>query len=213
MINLFPKDEIFYNLFQKQAEKLKAAAQILDEILLKPENLPELSLKMKKIEEEADSVGHDLIDHLRRSLITPLEGEDIDLLRQRLDDIMDYIEKATNRMAIYEISPPLPEEIKKFIVVIKEMIEEIDFGIKEIKNLGKFEKNLILRCQKINEFENLADEIHRGGLKRLMANKELNPEEILKIFELKEIYEAFEDATDACEDVGNIFETILIKNR
>ena len=69
MINLFPKDEIFYNLFEKQAEKLSEAAKLLDEILKKPQNLEELSLKMKRLEVEADSLGHNVVDHLRQSFI------------------------------------------------------------------------------------------------------------------------------------------------
>jgi hypothetical protein len=50
MINLFPKDEIFYNLFEKQAEKLKEAIELFEEILRCPENLGNLSSKMKKLE-------------------------------------------------------------------------------------------------------------------------------------------------------------------
>jgi hypothetical protein len=39
MINLFPKDKVFYNLFEKQAEKLTEAAQILDRVVKEPEQL------------------------------------------------------------------------------------------------------------------------------------------------------------------------------
>jgi uncharacterized protein Yka (UPF0111/DUF47 family) len=63
MINLFPKDEIFYNLFEKQAEKLKEAIELLEEILRCPENLENLSSKMKKLEEETDSLGQEIISH------------------------------------------------------------------------------------------------------------------------------------------------------
>jgi uncharacterized protein Yka (UPF0111/DUF47 family) len=41
----------------------------------------------------------------------------------------------------------------------------------------------------------------------------LTPDKVLEIIKLKEIYEYLENAIDCCEDVGNIFETILIKNR
>jgi uncharacterized protein Yka (UPF0111/DUF47 family) len=111
MINLFPKDEIFYNLFEKQAEKLKEAIELFEEILHCPENLGNLSSKMKKLEEEANSLGHEIISHLEKSFITPLEGEDIDILREKLDDIMDYIEKVANRLYIYQIKAPFPKEI------------------------------------------------------------------------------------------------------
>jgi len=213
MINLFPKDEIFYTLFEKQAEKLSEAANLLDEILKNPQNLEELALKMQKLETEADSLGHNVVDHLRKSFITPLEGEDIDLLRQRLDDIMDFIERAVNRMVIYRIPRPFPKEIEDYIKIIKEAIREINKGIKEIRNVRKYQENLHQLCQRLNYLENEGDIVNRTALKNLMNISQTNPDKNLEIIKLKEIYETFEDAIDRCEDVGNIFESILIKNR
>lgn len=213
MINLFPKDEIFYVLFEKQVEKLSEAAGILDKILKNSEELGLLSVKMKKIEEEADSLGHSVVDRLRKSFITPLEGEDIDILRQRLDDIMDYIERAVNRLVIYQIPQPFPKEISQYIKILKEAIEEINRGVKEIRNVGKHQEILHSRCQKLNELENMGDEINRTALRNLLNVPQSNPQKNLEIIKLKEIYETFENAIDYCEDVGNIFESILIKNR
>ncbi|MDI6591626.1 MAG: DUF47 family protein [Patescibacteria group bacterium] len=213
MINLFPKDEIFYNLFEKQAEKLTEAAKILDEILENSQNLEELALKMKKLETEADSLGHEVVDHLRKSFITPLEGEDIDLLRMKLDDILDQIEKAVNRMVIYKIQKPFPKEIEEYIKILEESIQEINKGVREIRNIGKYQKNLHFRCQKLNELEDEGDIVNRTALKNLMSVSNPSPERNLEIMKLKEIYEHLENAIDCCEDVGNIFESILIKNR
>lgn len=213
MINLFPKDEIFYNLFEKQAEKLIEAARLLDEILANPQNLEMTALKMKELEEEADELGHSIIDNLRKTFITPIEGEDIDLLRQHLDSIMDRIERAVNRMVIYKIQIPLPKEIKEYIEVIKEAIGEIEKGVKEIRNVNRFQKELHFRCQKLNELENKGDEINRTALRNLMKPSQISPERNLEIMKLEEIYETLESTIDFCEDVGNIFESILIKNR
>jgi len=213
MINLFPKDEIFYTLFEKQAEKLSEAIKLLDEILEKPQKLEELSLKMKNLETEADSLGHNVVDHLRKSFITPLEGEDIDLLRQKLDDIMDFIERGVNRMVIYQISKSFPKEISQYVEILKEAILEINRGVKEIRDVGKYQKNLHQLCQKLNELEDKGDIINRTALKNLMNFPQTNPEKNLEIIKLKEIFETFENAVDCCEDVGNIFESILIKNR
>jgi len=213
MINLFPKDEIFYTLFEKQAEKLSEAIKLLDEILEKPQKLEELSLKMKNLETEADSLGHNVVDHLRKSFITPLEGEDIDLLRQKLNDIMDFIERGVNRMVIYQISKSFPKEISQYVEILKEAILEINRGVKEIRDVGKYQKNLHQLCQKLNELEDKGDIINRTALKNLMNFPQTNPEKNLEIIKLKEIFETFENAVDCCEDVGNIFESILIKNR
>ncbi|MFA5249507.1 MAG: DUF47 family protein [Candidatus Paceibacterota bacterium] len=213
MINLFPKDEIFYNLFEQQAAKLKEAAKILDQILANPENIKEYAAQMKKIEVEMDSIGYSVLDNLRKSLITPLEGEDIELLRQDLDSIMDCIEKATNRILIYQIAIPYPQAIREYIGIIKKAIEEIGFAVKEIRNVHKFHDLLYGRCQKINRLENEGDEVNRRALKNLMGIDNPTPQKILEVVKFKEIYETLESAIDFCEDVGNIFEIILIKNR
>jgi predicted phosphate transport protein (TIGR00153 family) len=213
MINLFPKDEIFYTLFEKQADKLTEAVCLLDEILKNPQNLKDLSLKMKKLETEADSLGHEVVFNLERSFITPLEGEDIDLLRQKLDDIMDHIEKAVNRMFLYQIPRPFPEEIEEYAKIIKESIKEINLGVKEIRNVRKFQDELHERCQKLNELEDKGDVINRRALEKLMNVPQTSPEKNLEIIKLKDVYEYLENTIDYCEDVGNIFESILIKNR
>ena len=212
-MNLFPKDEIFYTLFEKQAEKLMEVSVLLDEILVNPQKLEEISEKVKKLEVEADDIGHNVIDNLRKSFITPLEGEDIDLLRQKLDDIMDCIEKAVNRMVIYRVSIPLPQYIEKYIRIIKEAIVEIDKGVKKIRNVRKYQNDLHSLCQNLNELENEGDRINRNALKSLFSEPQKSPENNLEIIKLKEIYETLENAIDFCEDVGNIFESILIKNR
>jgi len=47
----------------------------------------------------------------------------------------------------------------------------------------------------------------------MATNHNPSPQKILEVVKLKEIYETLENAIDFCEDVGNIFELILIKNR
>lgn len=212
MMSIFPKDDAFYKLFEAQTEKLNQAAQILNQILENPRRLEELSARLKELEKEADDLGHDIMDTLRRNFITPLEGEDINLLRQTLDDIMDLVEKAVNRMVIYKVTLPFPQAIEDYIRIIKESIEEVGRGVKEMRNVRKFKESLENRCKKLNDLENDGDEINRKALKNLMDVSQATAEKIIEIIKLKEIYETLENAIDSCENVGNIFESIIIKN-
>ncbi len=213
MFSLFPKDGIFYQLFEKQAEKLNEAGVLLRQILEDPQKLEACSVRLKKLEEEADDLGHEVMDNLRRNFITPLEGEDIDLLRQNLDDIIDHLEKAVNRMVIYKIPQPFVQAINDYSGVIQSAIQEIYLGIKEIKNVRKYHEQLHDRCKKLNDLENAGDEINRKALNTLMNAPQVNCEKVIEIIKLKEIFETLENAIDCCEDVGNMFETILIKNQ
>jgi hypothetical protein len=213
MFNLFPKDGRFYDLFEKQAQGLVQASDIFNQILADPLKLESLSIKLKELEKDADNLGHEVVDALRRNFITPLEGEDIDLLRQNLDNIMDKIERVANRMVIYNIIAPFPSEINDYASVISAAIREIEGGIKEIKHVNKFRDSLHERCKKLNDLENTGDEINRQALKGLMGRSQVDCNNLIQIIKFKEIFETLEDAIDCCEDVGNMFESILIKNQ
>jgi len=213
MFNIFPKDGIFYQLFEKQTEKLNEAASLLRKLLAEPGKLEEVSARLKELEIEADDVGHEVMDHLRKNFITPMEGEDIDLLRQNLDDIMDFIERSVNRIGIYRIHSPYPKEIGEYIGVISGAVAEINEGMKELKNIKKFGAILQKRCERLNELENVGDEINRKALGGLMNAQNISCDKLMEVIKLKEIYETLENAIDCCENVGNMFESILIKNQ
>lgn len=212
-MSLFPKDAIFYELFEKQSEKLSEASRFLTVALKDPQKLPEVSVSMKNLEKEADDIGHEVMENLRRNFITPLEGEDIDLLRQNLDDIIDFIERAVNRMVIYHIAQPFPKEMEDYARVIEMAAREIKDGMQEIKNVKKFQESLHRRCHRLNELENDGDEVNRKALGGLMATHNVSCDKLIEIIKLKEIYETLENAIDCCENVGNMFESILIKNQ
>ena len=63
-------------------------------------------------------------------------------------------------------------------------------------------------CIEINRLENLADRQCRDLIVTLF-DQEKDPVEVIK---WKEIIETLEFATDKCEDVANVIETVTLKN-
>jgi len=213
MLNFFPKDGIFYLLFERQSDKLSEASELLKQAIADPGKLDLISAKLKELETDADNIGHELMENLRKNFITPMEGEDIDLLRQNLDDAIDFIERAVNRMVIYKIQRPFPKEIGDYSEVIDSAAKEIYDGIREIRNVKKNNESLHKRCYRLNQLENVGDEINRRALGGLMSVSQVSCDKLIEIIKFKEIYETLENAIDSCENVGNMFESILIKNQ
>ena len=60
----------------------------------------------------------------------------------------------------------------------------------------------------IQRLENDADEMYFRGIGDIFKNG-TDPITIIK---LKELYEILENATDSCESVGNIIESIVLKH-
>ncbi len=206
-----PRNDKFFDLFEAQTEKLKQASVLLQELGIHPDQIGNISSRLSQLEKEADNVGYQIIDGLHRSFITPIDRSDIDLLRQNLDDIMDGIEKAINRIFIYNIIFN-SDSIGKYLQIVEEEISEIDQGVKEIKNLGKFSKDLIKHCHRINILEDKGDVVNRSALKTLLNPKDISCSGLLEIVKKKEVYDILEGVIDRCEDVGNVLESILIKN-
>ncbi|HEY3347077.1 MAG TPA: DUF47 family protein [Nitrospirota bacterium] len=200
--SFMPKDEKFFTLFEDQAANILKAAQIFHEMM---ENYPD-SAKSKEIfdvEHEGDKITHEIIRTLNTTFITPLEREDIYSLTSKMDDILDLIEAVTDKLMIYKIAAAT-DDTKKLAVIILRMTEVITKGVSNLKNLS----HVLEHCIEINRLENEADRITRTAIGRLF-DEETNPIELIK---WKEIYEKLEDTTDACEDVANILESVVLKN-
>ncbi len=135
---LFPKEKKFYGFFEHQVHYLDKASILFKRMLSEPEKIEEIAKEMKSLEHEADCIGHETIRVLHKSFITPIERDDINLLRQNLDDIMDGIEMATNRILIYNIAVQglFADKISHYLKIICEAISEIKKGVEGIRNLN-----------------------------------------------------------------------------
>ena len=69
----------------------------------------EYSTRLKELEHEADRVTHEAMELLHRTFITPLERGDLRRLILALDNIVDYLDDAARRIALYDVGAILPE--------------------------------------------------------------------------------------------------------
>jgi len=162
--------------------------------------------KIKSLEHDGDRITHETLETLNKTFITPIDREDIHSLISKIDDILDLIDAAAHRLVIYRIDKPSPELIAISAQLIKP-IEAIKGALLLLDNM-KNAKQILDYCVEVNRLENEADSLHRVAIGNLFDN-EKDPIRLLKF---KEIYENLEEATDRCEDVANIIESVVIKN-
>ena len=75
--------------------------------------------------------------------------------------------------------------------------------LRDMKNMRNITEALV----KINSIENQADDLFDTNVERLFAEEN----DAKQVFKMREIYQVMEDATDKCEDAGNVIESIIIK--
>ncbi|MFA4831063.1 MAG: DUF47 family protein [Patescibacteria group bacterium] len=200
-----PKQQFFFKLLRELSEYQKEIADLFVLFAKAPAGNGEQVRQAKEIESNADEKTHEIIEQLNKTLITPLDREDIYALAHELDDIVDLIENVMNNYLIYNIKSEKPV-FAEFAGIIKEASLSLDEMIETIadqKNTGRARSLKI----KIHKIEDRGDYIFQKELANLFANEQ-NPVEIIR---WKSILGDLERITDKYQHLSNIIEGILIK--
>jgi uncharacterized protein len=200
------KDTNFFSIFIETAGKICIASNKLDDLM---KNYTDIRNKVKEIEEiehSCDLMVHKALEKLNKSFITPFDREDIYTLIKEMDNIIDFIEATSHRFNMLNITSIRPDALllSNLIIECTKEITEIMLELKDMKKSTTIEKRII----EVNRIENMGDEIYRKAIFELFLN-EKDAKEVIK---WKETYEHLENTLDACEDVANIVEGIIMKN-
>ena len=95
---LIPQDKVFFDLFEKQAAVVKEAAWQLVALTEDFTNVKEKRHAIELLEHKGDQITHDIYNQLNRTFITPLDPEEISRLASALDEVLDFIDGATEKM-------------------------------------------------------------------------------------------------------------------
>ncbi|HOE97966.1 MAG TPA: DUF47 family protein [Candidatus Sumerlaeota bacterium] len=203
--SLLPKETGFFDYFEQVSALAVECCRELRQMVSYEGDITAHVDRIKEIEKEADRITHTCTDALHNTFITPIDRAQIHGLSKRLDDVIDAIDATTSRMAIYEMTDVRPEALQ-LAEVLAEASGEIEQAVKHLRNLRRPE-DLNQHLIRIYSLENQGDAILRGALSRLFK-EEPNPIQVIK---WKEIFERLERATDRCEAVASIIQSILIE--
>src|SRR6266542_3411169 len=106
MFRLIPREIKFFELFAELSSNLTEGAKLLRSILENPVDLGVRAEQMQAIEHRGDKATHAIITKLNQTFITPFDREDIHRLASSLDDVLDFMNAATVRLAMYKITDP-----------------------------------------------------------------------------------------------------------
>ncbi len=205
---LLPKEEKFFPMFEDMSELISKAAHLLSRIIdhYEPSQQEEIFKEIKLLETKADDIVHQVFDQLDATFITPFDREDIQKLTSKLDDVMDNINACSQQIKLYKPKKLLPQ-FRELCLVVVRGCEQIRVAVMGLHNLKEPQK-INDACVKINELENIADDIYHQLISELF-DTETDPIELIKN---KEILETLEATTDRVEDVSDILKTIIIKS-
>lgn len=99
-----PKQPAFFEQFKQLNTCIKEVTALFYEFSISFKDFESFYVRAKEIEHRGDEVTHEIVNMLNRTFITPFDREDLYTLAQRMDDIIDVIEKTILNIYIYKIS-------------------------------------------------------------------------------------------------------------
>ncbi len=202
--SFLPKEDQYFALFSQMTVKIQEAAAILVEMLQAPDvEFDSLAKRIKSVEHECDELAHSVTVKLNKSFITPFDREDIYTLSMALDDVCDYIDASSRTIVMYDIHEN-DAFAQQLGAIIQKQAFEVNGAVSFLKTARGMEQHLL----NIQRLENDADEIYFHA----MADLFKNGSDAVKIIKWRELYDTLENATDKCEYVGNIIESIVLKH-
>lgn len=205
MFTLVPKEEKFFDMFITSAHTIHRAAELFREMVGDLGDAEHKFKGIKEMEREGDQQLHDIFQQLNRCFITPIDREDIYGIGKQMDDIIDAIESTASRFVIFRIDEAT-EEARIMSSLIVDCTGELISLMEELKIMKK-SKKLIEKIIEINRIEEECDTLYRKAIMDLFNGR--TP--VLDILKWKDIYERLEKSIDACEDVANIVEGVVMK--
>ena len=203
-ISLTPRTTEFFNLFAQAGANALEAARLVEQRFRDYPNADVTQEQVKAVESEGDTVTRDLITLLNTQYITPFDRDDIFQLATEIDDVVDYLEEASDLLGLYGVEMPTRHAVEQCAVIVG-ACEQLAVACDNLKGMRGVQEALV----ELKRLEDEGDQILRDALGSLFRDERIDP---LIVIRWKDIYEGLERALDACETVANVIANIVVKN-
>lgn len=198
----------YFDEFAKSAELAKIAIKELKEYILnfKSDISKEKMRKIHEIENQADDNLHNLKTFLLRDFLPPIDREDIVAIAHKIDDLVDMIDEIVINIDIYSITE-ITNNMKVSIQLLEKTIAttyDLVVEMKNLKNINVIKEKIV----EVNGLEENADRLYEDSIRKLYQ-EEKDPIQVIKWHNM---YESIENGFDACENIAECVEEVILKN-
>lgn len=205
---LMPKEERFFDLFNRHANTLVDGSEALRVLLNGGDGVPDACRRVMEFENQADAIARDVLLLTRRSFITPFDRSDIKELISSLDDAIDQMQKTAKAILLFEVTTFEPEMQQMADIIVRTAKLTVE-AVALMGSLRQQTARVNALCEEIIGLEDTADGLHNLGIKALFLKHRAGNamDYIIGI----EIYDHLEKVMDRFEDVANRISGIVIE--
>jgi uncharacterized protein len=197
---LMPKQGRFFDLFEEHAATLVAGADALARLL---HGGPDVAIHVREIqdrEHQADDITREVLQDVRRILITPFDRTAITGLIGAMDDAIDQMNQTAKAIALFEVTEFDPQ-MRDMSGIIVEAARVTAEAVPLLRSIGDNAGRILELTARLVQLEGHADEIHDAGLKAVF--KSAGDKRPMAFMVGRELYAHLERIVDRFEDVAN----------
>jgi predicted phosphate transport protein (TIGR00153 family) len=206
---LLPREDKFFELFEKHANILVSGAGELRALLEGGDAVERHGRAIVELEDQADDITREVMLAVRRSFITPFDRGDIKDLIQSMDDAIDMMHKTVKTVILFEQKSFEPR-MREMGDVIAEAARLTAEAVPLLDKPGRNAARLAHLTEEMIRAEGRADDLHDQGLKDLFHK--VGRTDPMAWLIGSEIYSELEKVVDRFEDVANEISGIVIEN-
>jgi uncharacterized protein len=207
--SLVPREGKFFEYFNQHASRAAEASNELTLLLSEYAVTATRATRIDRIndlEHEADRITHDTAALLHTIFVTPLDRDDIHRLISRMDDVIDLMQDAAESLLLYDVQTVTTHAVE-LAQLLQNGCERMQAAVALLNNM-KNAPEILKLCHEIDTMESRADRVMRNAISTLFRDEA----DIRQVIKLKAIYELLETATDRCQDVADVIESVILQN-
>jgi predicted phosphate transport protein (TIGR00153 family) len=159
---------------------------------------------VKAFEHAGDAIVSELLRCINAQFVTPYDREDLVTLAFAVDEVPDKIENASELLGLYGVEAPTRQSLELCALLVR-ATKELAALLARLRGLrGSAEE-----IRTIKAIEDEADTVARAARASLFKDDRIDPVIVIR---WKGIYEALEEAVDACETAAHRIGNILVKS-
>ena len=204
---ILPAETKFFDWFEKGSANLQQATRLLQDLMDNYERPASKLVHITETERQGDFILNEITDLLRKTLITPFDPEETQMLMHAIDNVVDSIEQAAGKMVLYKVETPR-DEAHEFCEIILRCGQAIDAAVPLLRDAKEFPR-VQQYAFEINRLEREGDVLYQRALEKLIATSR---EDWFEFTRWKDIYDSLEEVCDRCEDIADVLQTVVLKN-
>ncbi|MDR0543537.1 MAG: DUF47 family protein [Dysgonamonadaceae bacterium] len=203
-----PKDVKFFPLLQELSAVMVKASALLHDLIASTqlEQRPEICKLIKQEETAGDKISSRILKELNGTFITPFDREDINELADKIEEVIDIINRAAQKVLLYS-----PNQFTPYAVKMTEIIQsgtlEIQGAVEGLEHLKRSDAVFRKHYKEIKKLEEEADGVYEKGIMALFRNET----DTIELIKQKEIIQELEKAANRVNTAGKVLKTIFVK--